>query len=131
MNYRNSKQGTIILEILSEANFHPSASDLYDIVRKQIPDISLATIYRNLEKLVKQQKINKFKTPNGLSLYDGNLKKHYHIFCSICGKTNDIWIDHNFEEDLCKQNCNFNDIKVQISFNGICNKCKLKQNREG
>ncbi len=121
---RNSHQREVILEELRKVKSHPTATTLYKLVSKRLPNISLGTIYRNLDLLSKRGTIQKLEV-NGLTTrYDGDTDKHYHICCTNCGRIDDIY---NLSKELIK--IDLNEIEgyvvegYQISFYGICSDC--------
>jgi Fe2+ or Zn2+ uptake regulation protein len=70
--------------------FHPSADWVYDRVRKEIPNISMGTVYRNLKSLAKSGEIKELDIPGSLSRFDGNNTNHYHCRCEKCGQIFDL-----------------------------------------
>ena len=87
---RVSKQRKIILEQLKKCSHHPGADELYVLVRKHLPRISLGTIYRNLELLAETGIIKKLEYGSGQKRFDGNTKPHYHFRCVLCDRIEDI-----------------------------------------
>lgn len=85
-----SKQRELTLNAVRENIIHPTADDVYAILKPENPSISLGTVYRNLNVLVGNGMINKLKMPSGSDRYDGDLKNHYHVVCDKCGKIYDI-----------------------------------------
>jgi len=87
---RNTNQRKIILEELQGMTSHPSAGDLYEIVRERLPRISLATVYRNLELLTKLGFVKKLALSGGETRFDAATMPHNHIRCVECGRIDDI-----------------------------------------
>lgn len=87
---RLTKQREIILEELRRLSSHPSADELYEVVRRRLPHVSLGTVYRNLDLLSKQGLILKLTGPGGQARYDGNTERHDHVRCVGCGRINDV-----------------------------------------
>ncbi len=87
---RMTSQREIILEELRNTKSHPTAEELYLKVKRRLPRISLATVYRNLEKMVELGLIQKIATSGHQSRFDGNPNFHYHIRCIHCGKVDDL-----------------------------------------
>ena len=87
---RNTKQRTIILEELKKVKTHPTADELYMMVRKRVPRISLGTVYRNLENLAEAGIILKLEYAEGQKRFDGNVVPHIHFKCTECGALEDI-----------------------------------------
>ena len=69
---RNTKQNSLILDIVYKAHNHPTAYDVYLECIKVIPNISLTTVYRNLNKLVSKRKIQRFELDDNIFRYDKN-----------------------------------------------------------
>lgn len=86
---RNSKQRDAVLKDLQLRYDHPTAEDVYLSVKKAVPSISLATVYRNLKLLESEGLI--LRIPTGDSdRYDGHTHNHYHFTCKDCRKVLDL-----------------------------------------
>jgi Fur family ferric uptake transcriptional regulator len=119
-----TRQRKIILEELRKVDTHPSADEVYEMVRKRLPRISLGTVYRNLEVLSKSGAIQKLEPGSSLKRFDGNPHEHYHIRCIQCDRVVDAHfdIDLNFTNEDCKAS-NFKIIGHKLEFLGLCSKC--------
>ena len=84
-NLKYSKQRASILEYLSGTHSHPTADMVYLHVKEEFPNISLGTVYRNLNLLADIGEITKIPTPDGGDRFDGRTDSHYHVICSGCG----------------------------------------------
>jgi Fur family ferric uptake transcriptional regulator len=117
-------QRKIILEELRKVDTHPSADEVYEMVRKRLPRISLGTVYRNLEVLSKSGAIQKLEPGCSLKRFDGDPHEHYHIRCLQCDRVVDAHfdIDLNFTNKDCQEN-NFKIIGHKLEFIGLCSKC--------
>ena len=78
---RNTHQRDAILAYLQSERAHRSATEVYDAVRREIPNISLGTVYRNLGQLVELGKIITVETQDKFVYYDGYAKPHTHFVC--------------------------------------------------
>lgn len=87
---RQTDARRIILEELKDLTSHPTADEVYDIVRKRIPRVSLGTIYRNLEILSENGQIQKLEGGGTQRRFDGNTGNHYHLRCLVCGRILDL-----------------------------------------
>ena len=87
---RMTKQRKQILEVLKNTNTHPTADEIYEEVKKEIPNISLGTVYRNLNVLSEMDEIMILDYGSSYSRFDGNPKNHYHFKCEQCGKVFDL-----------------------------------------
>ena len=90
VKYRMTKQKRVILDVLKATKSHPTADWVYERVKKKIPNISLGTVYRNLNILKSQGEIIELSYGKGFSRYDGNSSNHYHFTCESCGKVLDV-----------------------------------------
>jgi len=87
---RMTRQKKLIYEILCSTTSHPTADLIYEQARKEIPDISLGTVYRNLQVLQEDGKILELNYGKSQSRFDGNSNTHYHFVCEKCGKVFDF-----------------------------------------
>jgi len=126
-NHRITKQRQVILEELRKLNTHPSADEIYKVVRRHLPRISLGTVYRNLEVLSELGKIQKLELSGSLKRFDWNTKKHYHIRCVRCNRVDDAPIAplNQLENDLYKATV-FEIIGHNLEFIGLCPECSKK-----
>lgn len=87
---RMTRQRKLILEVLRQTKSHPTADWVYEQVRKECPDISLGTVYRNLNILKNSGEIMELSYGSTFSRYDGNPVNHYHFACRACGRVSDV-----------------------------------------
>jgi len=87
---RMTRQKRVVFDVLCSTTSHPTADWIYAESRKQIPDISLGTIYRNLQVLLDEGKIQELNYGKGQSRFDGNPALHYHFVCECCGRILDF-----------------------------------------
>ena len=92
------------------------------MVKSQIKNISLETIYRNLAQLVKENMIFELNI-SGVSRYDGNMAPHQHFSCNKCNSIIDYYSQNNWNEKKMKETNEFDIQKVDIMFSGICPRC--------
>ena len=90
---RMTSQREIILEELRGTTSHPTADELYVRVKKRLPRISLATVYRNLERMAEEGMIQKIEVAGAQKRFDGNPEFHYHIRCARCGRVDDVHVE--------------------------------------
>lgn len=127
-NRRMTRQRKTILNILRQTKSHPSADGIYELVRKQLPRISLGTVYRNLEVLVKMGLIQKLELGGAIKRFDWNPNKHYHIRCLCCGQIDDAPIAPlNKLEDKLYGATVFSIIGHRLEFEGLCPDCTEKE----
>ncbi len=87
---KHSVQRDSILNFLSARHDHPTAETIYLGVRQELPNISLATVYRNLTLLDDIGLIQRIRTGNGPDRFDGHPEPHNHFICRECGKVIDL-----------------------------------------
>ncbi len=119
---RNTIQRNLILDIINNSCEHLTAEEVYEIARKSISNISLGTVYRNLNILVELQKIRKIKTFDGKDHYDKLHIKHNHFICLKCNKIFDIHETFDFNRKSIPND--FEIVNYDITYSGYCNECK-------
>ena len=87
---KHSKKRDAILDCLRGTDTHPSAEWVYARLKPQIPDLSLATVYRNLSLFKETGEIISLGTVNGLERFDGRTDPHVHFACTCCGSVIDL-----------------------------------------
>ena len=120
-----SRQREAVKKVLCSTKTHPTAAWIYENVRKEIPNISLGTVYRNLNMLTEDRQIIKLSFGDGNEHFDGDISPHSHFYCESCGQIHDIAFDAT---ELCLEISK--DTKLDITsaacnFSGICSTCKI------
>ncbi len=87
---RVTHQRRVILEELRKVTSHPTAVEIYQMVRKRIPRISLGTVYRNLVILADSGMIQQLHIAGTEKRFDGVRENHYHVRCVKCGRVDDV-----------------------------------------
>ena len=127
MNY--SYQREKILEYVLNSCEHPTVETIYNDVRKSLPNISLGTVYRNLNKLSEMGKIKKITISNHCDRFDKTLNEHFHIHCIKCDKVEDVYdIDSTIIQKI-ETNKGYKLLSCNLVFYGICNDC-IKEGNE-
>ena len=120
-----SRQREAILTVLRSTDVHPTASEVYQMVRKTLPNISLGTVYRNLDALSQSGDILNISVGDGNTHFDGDNSDHLHLHCHKCGKIYDLRIDKNTVENML-ENSGFTPEKLVCVVYGICSDCQEK-----
>ena len=122
--YRMTRQREVILEEIRRAKIHPSADEVYDMVRKRLPRISLGTVYRNLEILSELGEIQKLELGGDIKRFDWDPKKHYHVRCLKCGRVDNAPIAplREIEDELYGATV-YTIIGHRLEFEGLCPRC--------
>ena len=120
---RNTIQRALVLEAVRSLHNHPTSADVYEVVREKHPNISRATVYRNLEVL-------RVEVPNGADRYDFLNRPHYHAKCRVCGGVFDV--DMPYQSDILAKVSDAHGFAIEeheIIFNGVCSECRKAEGR--
>lgn len=120
-----TKQRTAVFDYLSQVDHHPTAEDVFLAVKQDLPKISLATVYKNLEALVSCGAASKLTYGDGAARYDIRTDHHYHSRCLSCGRITDL--EPRMDVDLSKVVKAPSGFKVEdyrIEVVGYCKNCK-------
>ena len=130
-NMRLTTQRQIILEELGKVTSHPTANEVYDMVRKRLPRIGLGTVYRNLELMADTGVILKLEVGGTQKRFDATVQPHYHIRCTSCGKVDDVHIEVQQQiNKLAESVSNYEILGHHIEFSGICHDCQNDQQEQ-
>lgn len=125
MDRRDTKQREAILKFLKNTHTHPTADQIYEEVRKDIPNISKGTVYRNLQVLREDGSISELNLNGTLSRYEEKQDRHYHFRCDQCGRVIDLEEPVNTEIDKrVAQRTGFKVLSHQTEFRGFCRDCQ-------
>ena len=120
---RHTKQECLILDIINNSYSHPTAYDVYNECVKKIPNISLGTVYRNLNKLVELGMIQRLDVPHNMVKYDKKIS-HDHFICMECSKVIDLdRSDISYNDDILGNKI----VDCIIRYDGICKDCIKKE----
>lgn len=125
---KRSKQRDAIIAFLMTRKDHPTADTIYMNIKKQFPNISLGTVYRNLALLSERGDILKLSYDNGADRYDASVEPHYHFICKECGEVIDIEME-SFDQKVIEKANQYFPGKITESvtyFRGTCEKCLRK-----
>lgn len=122
-----SRQREAIKEYVSNSKEHPTADNVYMSIRNIYPNISLGTVYRNLNLLAELGEIVKIDCQDGSVRFDGHNEQHYHLICKQCGKVTDLEME-SIDHINVIANAGFDGkIESHITyFRGTCPECTIK-----
>ncbi len=131
MQLRMTNQREIILRELKKSRRHLSADELYDKVKKFMPRISLATVYRNLEILSEAGLIGKLEISGRQKRFDYDATDHDHIYCAACHRVDNLNIErqglHTKEIKAVK---GYSITGYRLEIVGVCPACQKKEKQE-
>ena len=126
---RNTHQKQMVLNtVRCLSGSHPTADTIYQNVRKVIPSISKATVYRILDHFSEQNTILRVKLPAATDRFDCRNEPHYHVHCLDCGQVGDM--DLPEMDMLWDKASSVSDYRItgySVSFSGLCPKCQEEQ----
>lgn len=123
-----SKQRESIKNFLVTRYDHPTAETVYLNIRKEFPNISLGTVYRNLNLLAEIGEIQKLSPGIGPDRFDGNPAPHYHFICRHCGCVMDLTVSGLDHINILAGQDFDGEIEGHISyFYGSCPSCKASE----
>jgi len=122
---RKSKQKEAILKVVKSTDTHPTADWVYEQVRRDIPNISLGTVYRNLKLLMRDGEILGLGGGDTVGRFDGNIRDHYHFRCERCNRVLDLDepVDKTMNERLA-QRLGVTVNRHSLEFYGLCQDCQ-------
>ena len=122
---RTTRQRRLTLEELRRVPCHPTADELYERLRKQMPRISLGTVYRNLEIFCRAGQARKLESGSHQARYDGTLSPHAHVRCIRCGKAADVQASPLPDAvSQAKAMEGYKILDYRLEFTGLCPTCQ-------
>ncbi len=119
---KHSKQRDALIKILQSTDTHPTAEWVHEELKKEIPNVSLATVYRNLKHMIELGLAREIYTDNS-SRFDANMSEHYHFACKKCHKLIDLFPEEEHPEIKKLSDKGFKIDKCDISIYGVCAEC--------
>ena len=118
-------QRVALLGALCDSPTHPTADQLYRVVRRELPTVSPATIYRNLHEMVRAGLINMLEHASGPARYDAVLDDHHHFICTRCGGVTDVYLAKvSYALDAARSRMQPGHVEsAEVQLRGICSSC--------
>ncbi len=131
MQLRMTNQREIILRELKKSKQHLAADEIYERVKKDMPRISLATVYRNLQILFEAGLIGKLEITGRQMKFDYDVTEHDHIYCTVCQKVSNLNIKrqglHEKELESVK---GYTVTGYRLEVIGICPTCQKRNTKQ-
>ncbi|MCF0121177.1 MAG: transcriptional repressor [Oscillospiraceae bacterium] len=122
---RHSHKRDAIMDALCATTTHPSAEMLYNELRQSMPDLSLATIYRNLALFRSEGCARGVCFVNGEERFDADVSDHPHLVCEHCGRVVDLDSELvSLDTAAVEESCGASVTSADIVFYGKCADCK-------
>ena len=125
---RHSKKRDAMLNLMRGTKCHPTADWVYQRMQEIYPDISLATVYRNLNQLCEERLVMRVGVVDGHERFDAEVSPHAHFFCETCGTVLDLPDNaptKNYLASLSEQ-YGFVAEGHEFKLHGRCNDCANK-----
>ena len=125
MESKQFKKRNAILQCLRCTDTHPSADMVHQMLQQDHPDISLATVYRNLSRFRNQGIIQCVATVRGIERFDANVNPHVHFICTGCDAVMDMH-QIRMPQELNRAVEETSGCRVdscQLTFQGLCSSC--------
>lgn len=123
---RLTPQRDVLLRALSQAGGHPTADDLVRQVRKVLPTVSHATVYRNVQELVRAGLIGTLERSGAAIQFEVNPDHHHHFLCRRCGQVWDVYLDH-VAVTLDRHRTPLSGFRIDrrdVQLHGLCARCR-------
>lgn len=122
MNF--SRQREIIYDQVMKYPTHPTAEEVYRALKNDNPNLSLGTVYRNLNQLSEAGMLLKIPIADGSDRFDGRTDCHYHMICEKCHRVFDVELDClNGIPETVKEQSGHKITRVTLNLKGICAEC--------
>ena len=120
-----TRQRKIVLDVVQAGDHHPTAAEVFDAARKQLPGISFATVYNSLRFLKDAGLVREIAFGNGASRYDRETDRHDHAMCSACGKLVDFDLPGTVALTRSAARASkFKPESIHLTLVGLCPKCR-------
>lgn len=131
MMKRNTIQRLLVFEAVNRLQCHATADEIYHSIVKEHPNISRATVYRNLKLLAETGEIRRMEIPGGPDRFDHRCHDHCHVKCEKCGRVFDVDMEYitGLEKNI-KNDHGFTFTGYDILFRGICPECRALSERQ-
>lgn len=130
MALKYSRQREAIKAYLMTRKDHPTADNVYMNIRKEYPNISLGTVYRNLQLLTSLGEIQRVNVGDGVEHFDADVSMHYHFYCDHCGNVLDLSMEKLEQiNDIASKGFDGEILSHRLCFSGICASCKNADTR--
>jgi len=121
-------QRRAILEVVKDADDHPTAADIIHRLRERGFNFAYGTVYNSLRYLTDVSLIRELKLGEAVSRYDARTEEHQHIVCTVCGKVEEVLVDIPQEWlDKVREQTNYTIHEPHIVMEGVCGPCTSKQ----
>lgn len=126
--HRYSRQRERIYQAVHASREHPSAQMVYDLLREELPRLSLGTVYRNLHQMAQEGMLQELEGPT--ARFDACLAPHAHIRCTCCGRVMDLSALEEPAPVRSAAEAGWQVERYSLMLEGICPACAGKDHNE-
>ena len=123
---RLTPQREVLLRVLSQTMGHPTADDMVQRVREVLPTVSHATVYRNLQELVREGVIRTLEVAGTAVQFELNPDDHHHFVCDRCGHVWDVYLS-SLDVRINRRRTGMDGFRVNrrdVQLHGVCAGCR-------
>ncbi len=123
---RLTLQRDVLLRVLSDTRGHPTADDLVRQVREVLPTVSHATVYRNLQELVREGLIRTLDRAGAAAQFEVNPDEHHHFVCRGCGRVWDVYLS-SVDVRVNRRRTAIEGFQIdrrEVQLHGLCAACR-------
>jgi Fe2+ or Zn2+ uptake regulation protein len=125
--YKLTSQRLEIISLLARDRTHPGAGDIFRKVRKQVPRISMSTVYYTLDMLKKEGLLRELEFYDRDNRYDITVTDHVNLICKKCGKISDLPGELPFSAEAVLKKTGFQPVGMRYEYDGYCKDCRRKR----
>jgi Fe2+ or Zn2+ uptake regulation protein len=117
-------QRECIFRVLHGNEIHPTAEAVYAAAQREMPMMSLKTVYQTLNDLAEMGEIQQLDLGTGSSRFDPNVESHHHLVCTRCGKVRDLYAAFSGVQVPPAKRQGFAVGSAEVIFRGLCAECR-------
>jgi Fur family peroxide stress response transcriptional regulator len=129
---RVTPQRVAVYREVARSKEHPDVETVFNRVRRQIPTLSLDTVYRTLSVLEEAGLVSRVETLSGPARFDANTTRHHHYVCTRCGLVRDFCSDELADFSPPREVVPWGTVdSVHVQLRGMCTRCRVAGTRRG
>jgi Fur family peroxide stress response transcriptional regulator len=129
-SFRPTAQRALVHEVVTSADKHLTAAEIFERVRQRDPRVGYGTVYRSLHLLVEHGLIQELTFADQSSRYDGRTERHDHVHCTDCGVILDVEVPMALmAAHIAEERSGFSIESHHTVFSGLCPACRHLSHR--
>jgi len=127
--FRFTPQRQHVYDVLMGERDHPTAEEVFIRSKREMPDISMATVYNCLDALVKCRLVREVNLDRMARRYCPNMREHHHFYCDECGGAYDIDLSPDAPKPAVPVPNGFKPTRYEITIRGSCPRCSAHKRK--